>query len=519
MVFDISNKKNKSYRPSPEKKPNHQSVRDESKKYQIRDYASKATDIAGGLSSSKSSVNITKAQLQNYLRNPLNNAQNISSAMINAYVTNGTMANIIDYFTNLLTYNYNIYPVLDVAKGESLDGDVTQYLSIANYIDKYQLKFYAPYFVKKALLQGAAYFYEIEAKNGIVYMELPPSMCRVSSHENGVYRIMIDVTLLERAVTDTETLPKELSNAITADKNDEKKFVDGKWYIVGKKGFAITFDNSVIENGGVAIPKFASTLLEIADIDTAKQNVPLKDDIDTVRLIHGEIPKDREGNIQIAPDEAELWARTLSRGLPNGVAATVTPFELENIPLNGSGSSKAYETVKDAQEQIYKSTGVAGSLLGESTTSSNIIKLSIQKDAIWAYNSIIPVLTSYYNSVLSNAKTEFKHISWKIKIIEQNIFNFDDAIKMYKDSVTNIGGSRTDLLASIGMIPSEIYGKLYMEQKMLDIDDLLVIKPTAFTASGGVAGGTQQSNGPKGEVGRPETNNPTDDTERINDSN
>lgn len=510
-MFDIVKKNKMAYRDNA---PQHQSVKDENIKHSIRDYASKATDIKGGLSGSKGVRSQTSTNIRRYLQNPISNASNLSSAMLSAYNNNGTLANIIDYYSNMLTYNYNIYPVLDIAKGDVLDGDVKQYLSIANYIDKYQLKFYAPYFVKKALIQGAAYFYEIQDTKGVVYMEFPVSMCRIASIESGVYRIMIDMSALEQAVSNNiESLPKELINAMeSSDRDDEKKWVDGKWYKVGKKGFAITFDPSVIENGGVSIPRFSSTLLDIAEVDSAKSNVPLKDDIDTVRLIHGEIPKDKEGNIQIAPDEASIWTEVLRRGVPNGVAAAVTPFELSNIPLSGSGSSKAYETVKDAQEQIYKSTGVSGSMLGENTTSSNIIKISLQKDVSWVYNNILPCLISYYNSVLQDAKTEYKHISWRIKILEQNIFTANETIKSYKDSVTNIGGSRTDLLASIGMIPSEIYGKLYMEQKIMDIDELLIVKPTSFTTS-------KRDQVQRKDVGRPKTDNPTDDTERINDSN
>ena len=58
------------------------------------------------------------------------------------------------------------------------------------------------------------------------------------------------------------------------------------------------------------------------------------------------------------------------------------------------------------------------------------------------------------------------------------------------------------------MSPLEIYSKLSLEQRVLDIDSIMVPKPTSHTLSG-----TSSD-----EVGRPKTDNPTDDTDRINDS-
>ena len=64
---------------------------------------------------------------------------------------------------------------------------------------------------------------------------------------------------------------------------------------------------------------------------------------------------------------------------------------------------------------------------------------------------------------------------------------------------------------------------------MLDIDSLMVVKPTSNTLSSKDASAQNNkpnvvkaptiSNDPnKGKVGRPETDNPTDDTDRLDDA-
>jgi hypothetical protein len=101
----------------------------------------------------------------------------------------------------------------------------------------------------------------------------------------------------------------------------------------------------------------------------------------------------------------------------------------------------------------------------------------------------------------------------------------------------SFGGSRLDYLAAIGMDPAEVIGKLRMEQEMLDIDSIMTPKPTSYTLSGeGEDGSTQGSKptgsagagtkkpktpsnvGGSGEVGRPETDIPSPDTERQRDA-
>ena len=92
--------------------------------------------------------------------------------------------------------------------------------------------------------------------------------------------------------------------------------------------------------------------------------------------------------------------------------------------------------------------------------------------------------------------------------MRQSFFTLEEDIKRLKDSMTT-GGSRTDYLASLGMSPLEVYTKLSLEQQVLDIDSIMVPKPTSFTMTG-----AETANGVDG-AGRPKADNPSDDTDRI----
>ena len=94
-------------------------------------------------------------------------------------------------------------------------------------------------------------------------------------------------------------------------------------------------------------------------------------------------------------------------------------------------------------------------------------------------------------------------MTWKMKFVRQSNFTIKDDVAIAEKQLT-LGGSRLEFLASTGLSPVEVYGRLLMEQKMLNIDTFMIPKQTSFTMGS--------------ETGRPTTDNPTDDTDRINDA-
>lgn len=466
-------------------------------------YSKTPTDYKGNLKGSSISLtNATVAAINQLFQNPENNYVNIGAYMEALYKKNGLVGRTFNYLLSQPTYNHALYSELS-EENTSLTYEISDYIGAAKYLEMYNIYFYAPYFVKQTLINGMSFFYENVDKSGVSYLEFPLSFGRIHRVEDGVYRWMIDTSKIKADIL--PMMPSEIQKAVNStDKNNPKKWVDGKYYILSNKAVAFCFDYSVIKNGGVAISDFAPLLIESILVEKAKENVEIKDNIDAVRIVHAKIPTDKDGKPQMDADQAAKWDAALKRNLPSGIVGITNPFDLTNITLNGSGNQKAYQTVDDAQGQLFYSTGTSSALFGSDTTSSNIVKMSVAKDSAWVYTKVLPMLQNYYNYVLSGYKTKNK-VVWKMKFIRQNNFTLSQDIKDLKDAVTT-GGSRLDYLASLGMTPLETYSKLYMEQQILDIDSIMVPKQTSFTMSS-----KESENG----VGRPETPDPTDDTDRI----
>ncbi|HFI0682103.1 TPA: hypothetical protein ACGO1T_000524 [Streptococcus suis] len=480
--------------------------------FDLSEYAKSMIDAKASLRGTQASVaSLTADRVTEMLSNPSSNFDGIASAMEAQAIQDGLLKATLNYFSTSLTLNHSIYPDISDTKDTFKKVNTDEYLSVASYLEKYNLKFFVPYFIYRTLIKGVSFFYEIQDSNGVAYLEFPNSWCRISYLENGVYRWMLDVSKVKNDLLTNPSMPKEIIKAIeTNDKTDTKKWIDGKYLLLSDKAIAFTFDMAALVYGGVTLSEFVSMLPNSLLANKIKQNIDVKDKLDSIRIIHGQIPTDSQGVIKMTASDAAEFAKILKMDLPDGIQVAVTPFDLDNVSLAGAGTSKAFDNLKDAQNQVIKSIGVSPQMFGEDTKSSNAIKLGITRDMALIYKKILPVFSNYYNQVLSKAKTA-SGSRWRIKILEQNYFTFTDDVKQYKESVS-LGGSRTDYLASIGMNPLEIYTKLFMEQNVLDIDKIMKPKEMSYTLSGNSSGAESE------DVGRPKTDNPTDDTERLSDA-
>lgn len=475
----------------------------------------------------KSSTTATtdKSSIKNYLQRPADNFSNIATTLRQATVNSGVVGRVIDYYVSHPTYNYSIYPVLG-NKQYDLDANMrNDYIDVAYGLNQLNIPFFAPYFFKETLIEGVSFFYKVEDNTGIGYMKFPNEWCRITNMENGVYHFRIDMSKVKAEVLDS--LPNELQQAYQtyhggSISDDDPNWYDRKWYIVGDQGIAFTFDQNSLLNGGVAISPFAAVLADSLSLDQAKDNIDIKDKLDTVRLIHSKIPTDNNGEPTLSLKVARNFDDQMRSRLPEGVVAVTSPSTLTNVPLKGSGNDGIYESVNNGLEQLFYDLGTSAPLFGSNTTSSNIVKESVKKDSNWIYTHLFPLLENYYNFELTQIKTSSK-VPWNIKFIRESNFTLKDDIANYKDQLS-YGGSRLEYLAACGFSPTEIISELSFEQQVLDVDSLMVVKPTSNTISskdasnGGPKAPSNINNPNKGKVGRPVTDNPTDDTDRLDDA-
>lgn len=453
-------------------------------------------------------VDVTKAQLQQYIGDPLTNYLEISNLMNALYHGNGIIKNTIRYNSSVLTLNHMIVPRLNEKIYEMSTVTQDEFIDATNFIERFRIKRFAPHFIKQTLLNGYSLFYKMEDNTGVEYVEFPIRYGRIYSRENGVYRWAIDVDAIEDLAgddADPNLLPSEIANAIGTNDRTGDDWLDETYFKLKDKGVAFCFDDEVLSNGGVAVSEFSHLIASAIKVENARDKLEIKDNLDSIKLIHSKIPTDKDGKVQMTATIADKYNQSMKRNLPPGIAAITNPMTVTNVALNGSGDSKAYESVNRATEALFNDVGTPQSMFGGSTASAQITKLSNLKDISWFYSFVIPVLDDYYTYEMSNFKSP-SNLIWTVKILKQSIFTKSDDIKESDKQMSN-GGSRLENMAQTGYSPSETIALLGLEQNVLNIDSLMLPKQSSHTMSGksGVDG-----------PGRPTSDNPSDDTDRIN---
>ena len=273
------------------------------------EYASVLADPKSRFKAS-TTASTSKSSIKSYLQRPTDNFSNIAATLRQAYINSGVVGRVIDYYQAHPTYNYSIFPVLGNKNYELASNMKQDYIDIAYGLNQLNIPFYAPYFFKETLIEGVAFFYKIEDSTGIGYMKFPGEWCRITNMENGVYRFRLDMSKVKAEVYDA--LPNELQQAYNtyhggSISDDDQSWYDRKWYFVSDLGIAFTFDPNSLVNGGVAISPFAAALTDSLSLDQAKENIDIKDKLDTVRLIHSKLPTNSDGEPTIPVKTAKIF--------------------------------------------------------------------------------------------------------------------------------------------------------------------------------------------------------------------
>ena len=467
-------------------------------------FASASATFTGQAASNSKSIDETR--LKTMLQDPSKNATNVSGLSKSMKQVNGMYKGIVKYMSSLMTYDHTIYPVMQNPMQDV--GDVASqqmaFAQTAILIDKLNPKFNLPIFTEKLFSSGVTFQYKIEDSKSVAYMDVPANLCRVSYMEEGVYRYQFDITKLTEVTV--LAYPKEFQAAFASfTGGNTTDLAEGKWYQVSDKGMAFTVDTEVLQQAGQALPPFAHALVDALKIENAKDSMETTATLDNSKIIHSQVPIDDKGRPTMEFNVVMEYHNALKRNLPEGATAITNPFPTKASTLNGTGKEGKFALLDKAVSMLYDGAGVSKMLFAGDGESSQALDRSLAVDAMFLYSFLLPMYTNYYNYELKKAGK--KGSIWKVKFLKKTHMKEEESITTAKDQLS-FGGSRLEYLASCGMSPLEVANMLIFEQRVLEIDDYMVAKQNSNTLSGD----------PKKEAGAPKSDDPTDTTTRIKDS-
>lgn len=409
-----------------------------------------------------------RQQVRNFLADPFKNYEKLQEISQYLKATGGNYFRIIKYLSGILTFDYMITPN-SKSKMDNKDKIMKDYAKAAQMLEKMNIKYNFRWILERLLENGEIYLYEIEDSKGIVYKEIPPSFCRISAIDNGVY--LYEVNLNKINNNTVEAFPIEIQNAF----NNKASYKDG-WYPVSNKGFAF----NAIGDYAHGFPVLCMMFDDVMGLEDTKDLIESKTKLDSIKLVHQKIPLDKEGNKPIFDNTvAKIYHEATKKGLPDGVAITTNPLEISQIPFD-KAIAREIDTIERAERNIWNSSGISDMIFSNNKASGEALKRSIIADETLMF-PFLYMFANYINNRIENTK-------FTLNFLEVSYFGRDDKLKMYKD-LLGYGASRMYFLALQGLEPIQVLNMLEFEQEVLDIDKYMIPKQTSHTLSSDDVGG------------------------------
>lgn len=416
----------------------------------------------------------SKQNILTYLESPFKNANTLQE--ISAYIryNNGVYNRLIKYFANMPTFDCMLYP-LEVDSKKSTTGEklMKSYQETAKYIERINPKYNLGWMLDRLLQDGELYLYKIEDSQSIVYKQMPTDLCRISSVEDNVCKYAIDIRKLNTK-TIYDSMPEaiqKLSDKYQTGGIKAEDLIDNTWYELEENAVAFNAISQFLSKG---FPPFSYLFDGLMHLDEMKQLHFNSAKANNLKIIHQKVPIDDDGELLIDYELVKEYHESTKRNLPDGIAITTNPLDLQSLTLSRTGAESVNQR-NDALESILDDAGVNSEIFNGSKSTNEAIAMGVKVDEMFI-NNIVSMFENFLNyEIAQNKKTS----SWRLKLFNSTYFSRDEYIKRSRENL-QYGGSRLEYLAVQGFTPLQGYNVLKGEQA-LGIDKILIPQQSSHT--------------------------------------
>ena len=459
------------------------------------------------VSSSRRRSKVDTDTIASALENPYSNVTTLQQQAELMRIINGNLKEIINYKSNLLTYDHYLVP-LDASKftTKGQDNFFKSYRKACLELEKYNLKTFCPWILESEFRKGEIYLYKQETSDSITFVSLPEDLCKVTYTES--FMLGYSIKLSGINTKQLGYYPTDIQN-LYADykagklKNDEN-FVDNYYKLPLEN--AIAFLPEVIESKG--IPYYSGLLLDLSRIkdlaDASMENI----EANNFKLIHQLLPTDDDGELSIEPETAMFYHRALVRNVREGIGVVSSPYKIDSVSLQTNKVSD-YEEINNLTNNVYDTAGIDSNLFnGDNRSSTQSVIYGTIVDSLVPLNLLdrIKIWLNYVFSKNSSLK------NFQLYFCDTTKFNKEEKIQSSCNRLTT-WTSKLEHLGICGYSPLEALNILQIES-ILDFGTLMSPLANSHTMSGADienTGGRPSASEESGDPNRmPESSNAGD---------
>lgn len=417
----------------------------------------------------------SRDQIRKAMSSPYSNIETLQAASSTFKVASGIYARLLNYQSCMLTNYYTMFPY-DISKIKTDKKFKKAHLETAMFLQKYNIIRNSPWIYSRVLEQGELFAYEIEDNLGIILMEIPSRLCKVTGVVNDVNRFSISLKKLNASIV--KGLPKEIQDAYVLFKSgnmNKDNLIDGEWFEVGDNGVAFNLNKYQPK----CVPFYSSLfddLMELEDMKDLRSSTAI---IENLKIIHQQLPTDKStGDVQMDFEVAQAYHNDTAGKVPKGTTVVTNPMPLKAVTLT-DGSSKAISNVKDSINSIYDHAGVSIEMFNADRASNEAIANGVITDSLVALEIQKSIAAWINYKLLTKNK---KNGIWQMRFIEgMTHYNKDTYVTRARESMS-FSGDKSTFFACCGLTPLEAMNTLTME-KMIGLDELMTPVSSSHTSS------------------------------------
>lgn len=373
---------------------------------------------------------------------------------------------LLKYFSGMATFAHVITPIKELRKLNE-NKVRKQYVEIGELVKMMSLRHEMTKVMSVAFREDIFYGYIHVDSKSFYIQQMPSSICKASSVEDGVLNFSVDMTYFEK----NEALLSGWANEIQLKYREWKAMKNRnpripKWVELDPQNtICIKVNEDIVE----IFPPFAGSFDSIFDIDGFKQLRKDKEELGNYMILTQKLPiredSDDNNDFMIDKDFMMYFHNQASSTVPENVGVITSPMEIEPIRFDQDRADR--DGVGKATRDFWEGSGTSQLLFSSDNNSSAGLTMSIRSDE----EVVFGVLTQIERWLNRYLKMKFGDLMFNISILPITRFNQGEMYKMYMEGGTYGVPVKSHLSATLGLDPIEVMNMSFLENDILKMHE------------------------------------------------
>lgn len=448
---------------------------------------------------SKTYTKFNKESYRSAIENPIGNEKILRE--LSQFLERVSMPyrRILWYYASIPRFYWSLIPKMSLFDPPDEQEVLDKYEEMCKTIENMALPQEMKNVIFFALRDGAFYGFTYEDDNSIFIHRLDPNYCRPVQIEAGVFNFAFDLSYFKKYPQALETWDPIFATMYAA---YEKDTTNMRWQIVDpQRSICIKPDADLDE----VLPFFVGifeALIDLIDARTLQRN---KDVIENYKLIIQKIPMFSESggkdldDFKLEVETVLAFNQQLADSIPENVGYATTPMEIETIDFKPDDTSS--DLISTSMKTVFDDSGVSQMLFNSERSGSVGLDASIKTDISLSW-ILVEAIERWLKRFIGYRTSS---IDFSFEILDVNVFNKDAAIDMELKLANSGVPNKVKLAATAGISPSNLMSAQMFENQILKVHENWIPLQTSYTMSS--------------DVGRPESTEANDNTDKARDAN